>query len=65
MASVGPLISSGNELLFCGLFRNEHGKAEFAKQVVKDAKGMTFTPDKRYDLITQMTPAGPHRLILS
>jgi hypothetical protein len=30
-----------------GLFRNKHGKAEFAMQVVKDAKGMTFTPDKR------------------
>ena len=34
-------------------------------QVVKDAKGMTFTLDKRYDLITQMTPAGPQRLIPS
>jgi hypothetical protein len=31
------------------VFRNEHGKAEFAMQVVKDAKGMTFTPDKRWD----------------
>jgi hypothetical protein len=30
-----------------GLFRNKHGKAEFAMQVVKDAKGITFTPDKR------------------
>lgn len=29
------------------VFRNEHGEAEFAMQVVKDAKGMTFTPDKR------------------
>jgi hypothetical protein len=29
------------------LFRNKHGKAEFAMQVVKDAKGMTFIPDKR------------------
>lgn len=30
-----------------GVFRNEHGNAEFAMQVVKDAKGMTFTPSKR------------------
>ena len=27
-----------------GVFRNEHGKAEFAMQVVKDARGTTFTP---------------------
>ena len=30
-----------------GVFHNEHGMAEFAMQVVKDAKGMTFTPSKR------------------
>jgi protein associated with RNAse G/E len=30
-----------------GVFRNENGKAEFAMQVVKDAKGMTFTPGRR------------------
>jgi hypothetical protein len=30
-----------------GLFRNKDGKAEFAMQIVKDAKGMTFTSDKR------------------
>ena len=28
------------------LFRNKHRKAEFAMQVVKDAKGMTFTPNE-------------------
>ncbi|KAL2050086.1 hypothetical protein ABVK25_009696 [Lepraria finkii] len=30
-----------------GVFRNEHGKAEFAIQVVRDAKNMTWTPEKR------------------
>ena len=35
------------------VFRNEHGEAEFAMQVVKDAKGMTFTPDKRWVLTPQ------------
>ena len=30
-----------------GVFRNEHGKAEFAVQVKRDAKNMTNTPDKR------------------
>ncbi|KAK7398162.1 hypothetical protein QQX98_012469 [Neonectria punicea] len=30
-----------------GVFRNEHGNAEFAIQLVRDAKGMTHTPDKR------------------
>jgi hypothetical protein len=30
-----------------GVFCNEHGKAEFAMQVVRDVKGMTFTPEKR------------------
>ncbi|KAJ7648133.1 hypothetical protein FB45DRAFT_1102841 [Roridomyces roridus] len=29
------------------IFRNEYGDAEFALQVVKDAKGMTFMPCKR------------------
>ena len=29
------------------VFRNEHGGAEFAIQVIKDAKGMTFMPSKR------------------
>ncbi|KAK2022058.1 hypothetical protein LX32DRAFT_574259 [Colletotrichum zoysiae] len=29
-----------------GVFRNEHGNAEFAIQLVRDAKGMTHTPDK-------------------
>ncbi|KAG8980964.1 hypothetical protein FRB95_000474 [Tulasnella sp. JGI-2019a] len=29
------------------IFRNEHGDAEFAMQVVKDAKGMTFLPSRR------------------
>jgi hypothetical protein len=32
----------------CGVFRNEHGKAEFAIQVVRDAKNMTLTPEKRF-----------------
>ena len=31
------------------MFRNEHGNAEFAIQLVRDAKGMTHTPDKRYE----------------
>ncbi|KAK3169331.1 hypothetical protein OEA41_008714 [Lepraria neglecta] len=31
-----------------GVFRNEHGKAEFAIQVVRDAKNMTLTPEKRF-----------------
>ncbi|KAK2038166.1 hypothetical protein LZ31DRAFT_132679 [Colletotrichum somersetense] len=30
-----------------GVFRNGHGDAEFAIQLVRDAKGMTHTPDKR------------------
>lgn len=30
------------------VFRNEHGKAEFAIQVVRDAKNMTWTPEKRF-----------------
>ena len=30
-----------------GVFCNEHEKAEFAMQVVRDAKGMTFMPEKR------------------
>ena len=30
-----------------GVFQNERGEAEFAIQIVKDAKGMTFTPSKR------------------
>ena len=30
-----------------GVFRNEHGDAEFAIQVVRDAKSMTWTPEKR------------------
>ncbi|EJT68897.1 hypothetical protein, variant [Gaeumannomyces tritici R3-111a-1] len=30
-----------------GVFRNEHGNAEFAIQLVRDAKGMTDNPDKR------------------
>jgi len=30
-----------------GVIRNEHGKAEFAMQVVKDGKGMMFTPGRR------------------
>jgi len=34
-----------------GVFRNEQGKAEFAMQVVKDAKGMTFTPGRRSKFI--------------
>jgi hypothetical protein len=29
------------------VFRNEHEKAEFAIQVVKDVKGITFTLNKR------------------
>jgi hypothetical protein len=29
------------------VFRNEHGEVEFAMQVVKDAKAVAFTPDKR------------------
>jgi hypothetical protein len=28
-------------------FRNEYGDTEFALQVVKDAKGMTFLPCRR------------------
>ena len=30
-----------------GVFQNEHGVTEFAMQVMKDVKGMTFTPGKR------------------
>ncbi|KAL8296236.1 hypothetical protein RB600_001635 [Gaeumannomyces tritici] len=30
-----------------GVFCNEHGNAEFAVQIVRDAKGTTYTPDKR------------------
>ncbi|KAK0747306.1 hypothetical protein B0T21DRAFT_300960, partial [Apiosordaria backusii] len=30
-----------------GVFLNEHGNAEFAVQLVRDAKGMTDAPDKR------------------
>ncbi|KAL2041983.1 hypothetical protein N7G274_005171 [Stereocaulon virgatum] len=30
-----------------GVFRNERGEAEFAIQVVRDAKNMTLTPEKR------------------
>ena len=33
-----------------GVFRNEHGKAEFAIQIVRDAKNMTLTPEKRFAL---------------
>jgi hypothetical protein len=29
------------------IFYNEHEKAEFIIQVVKNVKNMTFTPDKR------------------
>ncbi|KAJ4507506.1 hypothetical protein HRR83_004084 [Exophiala dermatitidis] len=29
------------------VFRNEHGQPEFAAQLTRDAKGMTWTPDKR------------------
>jgi hypothetical protein len=29
------------------VFRNEDRRAEFAMQVVRDAKNMTFKPDKR------------------
>jgi hypothetical protein len=36
---------AGKPAVFCQVFK--HGEAEFAIQVVKDAKGMTFTPDKR------------------
>ncbi|KDN70506.1 hypothetical protein CSUB01_07951 [Colletotrichum sublineola] len=36
-----------NEDVTFGVFRNEHGNAEFAIQLVRDAKGMTHTPDKR------------------
>jgi hypothetical protein len=32
------------------MFRNKHGNAEFAIQLVRDAKGMTHTPDKRYEI---------------
>ena len=35
-----------------GVFRNERGEAELEIQVVKDAKGMTFTPSKRLVAIT-------------
>lgn len=31
-----------------GVFRNEHGKAEFAIQVVRDTKNITSTPEKRF-----------------
>ncbi|KAL2273120.1 hypothetical protein FJTKL_04930 [Diaporthe vaccinii] len=30
-----------------GVFRNEDGNAEFAVQITRDAKGMTYEPDKR------------------
>jgi hypothetical protein len=29
------------------VFQSEHGEAEFAIQFVRDAKGMTWTPEKR------------------
>lgn len=32
-----------------GVFRNEHDRAEFAIQLMRDAKGMTYNPDKRYE----------------
>jgi hypothetical protein len=35
-----------------GVFKNERGKAEFAIQVVKEAKGMTNTPGKRLVITT-------------
>ena len=33
--------------VICGVFRNEQGQPEIAIQLKRDAKGMTFTPDKR------------------
>ncbi|TVY12769.1 hypothetical protein LARI1_G009008 [Lachnellula arida] len=35
-----------NDITFA-VFQNEDGRAEFAMQVVRDAKNMTFKPDKR------------------
>lgn len=45
-----------------GVFRNEHGKAEFAIQVVRDAKNMTWTPEKRF-VSNRSTDSTHHRLL--
>jgi hypothetical protein len=42
-----------------GVFRNEHGKAEFAIQVVRDAKNMTLTPEKRFASTTSRAFPSP------
>ncbi|KAM0800516.1 hypothetical protein BDR22DRAFT_889228 [Usnea florida] len=41
-----------------GVFRNEHGNAKFAMQVVKDTKGMTFTPNRVYTSSPRQAHAG-------
>jgi len=45
-----------------GVFRNEHRKAEFAIQVVRDAKNMTWTPEKRF-VSNHSTDSTHHRLL--
>ncbi|KAL8922150.1 MAG: hypothetical protein Q9208_005345 [Pyrenodesmia sp. 3 TL-2023] len=40
-------INPALRVYFGKVFRNEHGKAEFAIQVVRDAKNKTLTPEKR------------------
>jgi len=45
-----------------GVFRNEHGKAEFAIQVVRDTKNMTWTPEKRF-VSNHSTDTTHHRLL--
>lgn len=52
----------GQDISF-GVFGNEDGKAEFAMQVEKDAKGMTLTPDKRSVITAQRILCHPRRLI--
>ena len=39
-----------------GVFRNEHGNAEFAIQVVRDAKSITWTPEKRLSRNLNLRP---------
>jgi hypothetical protein len=36
----------GYQDIIFAVFRNEDGKAEFAAQLARDAKGTTWTPDK-------------------
>lgn len=45
-----------------GVFRNEHGKAEFAIQVVRDEKNVTLTPEQRF-VSNHSTDSTHHRLL--